>query len=149
MLNDRDIGWLAGILDGEGCLQVILSNRSKQYKTGCSIAAEVRIEATSITMFDKVRRVLDALGVQYKFGNSPLRKMSTRPIYRLSVYRIEEVMKLLGIVRDSLTVKQAEADTIIAWFNRWPDQRRKGVQKATLPEKEAFYATMRELKKVA
>jgi hypothetical protein len=151
MASDLDIGWLAGILDGEGSLGVYWANKAKGHKTGGNIYAEVRIEATSFAMLSKVARILDDLSIVHRMWVPPrLAQNATRSSYRLAIYRSTDVIKCLNIVRPALAVKAAEADAIIKWYERWPDQRgRKATDRATYEEKVAFYDEAKRLKRVA
>lgn len=149
MLTDLEIGWFAGIIDGEGCIQAIRSNRSKGYSTGGSIATELRVEAVSLPMIDRIYRILDALDVRYKASRPRRAPNSTRDIHRVSVYRNADVKKVLTLVEPILVVKRAEAKTVLEWLERWPDQRGVNKERATFEEKEAYYLKLRELKKVA
>lgn len=142
MLTDLDLGWLAGIIDGEGSLNVYVG------KSG-SIAVEVRVEACSLTMMDGIRRCYDAAAIQYKLRGPFRRKLSTKDVYRISVYRAAEVLKLLKLLDPVLVVKAEEARVTISWFERWPDQRETGIVRASTKERTDFYDTMKLLKKVA
>jgi hypothetical protein len=93
--------WLAGILDGEGCLTV------KQSKTN-SIACVVTIETVSTSMIRRVEEILQDCGIAYCTEGPMLRPRSTRPSIRIRVHRKQAVLDFCDLVLPFSVVKQSE-----------------------------------------
>lgn len=147
MLSQLDLGWLAGIFDGEGSLNAQLSNRKNG--TGGNVYFEVRVEVTSFAMIERIMRVLDTVDVHYKLRPQARRSMSTKDIYRLSVYQRAHVDKLLTLLLPILTVKAKEAEAVLNWYKRWPQGLRKLSSTITAEEKLAVLVKLRHLKRAA
>lgn len=140
MIKDTDIAWLAGIMDGEGCICGHWANRGR-YSTGGTVAVEVRIEATSFAMIAKVAEIYEALGVVFTFDGERRAPLSTKTAQRLNVRRKAEVAKLLKALLPYLIVKKAEAEAAIEWTTC------KGRQ--TADDKVVFFTKMKALKRNA
>jgi hypothetical protein len=149
MTSDLELGWLAGIIDGEGSLGVYWANKGK-YTTGGNVYAEVRIEVSSFAMVSRFAAILDGLAIGYRLaGPTQKGKATNKPTYRLAVYRRGDVVSLLHWLRPALIVKAPEADAILQWYERWPEQRGNHPHRASHNEKVVFYEEVKRLKRTA
>ena len=148
MASEAEIGWLAGIIDGEGCIYGHFANRHRN-STGGNMAIEIRVESTSIAMIGKVALLCKDIGVHCTIDSNRRQKGSTKESHRVNITRRDEVLKFLRVVRDYLVVKQSEADVTIAFYERFGDQRRDHSARATYNEKVALFDTLRSLKRTA
>lgn len=115
----KDIAWLAGIIDGEGCFSVKrpirrLSGKRVGYKT--SYQVWLVLCNTSKAMVERAVAILDGLGVKHQ----PVRrvwkgKKATRWQYWLHVARKDEVLRLTEALLPHLTAKRCEAE-MVTWF---------------------------------
>lgn len=64
MATEAELGWLAGIIDGEGCIYAHWQNKRK-YSTGGNVSVEIRVEAVSFVMISKCASICDGIGVGY------------------------------------------------------------------------------------
>ena len=147
MTIETDLAWVAGIVDGEGCIYGHWTNRSKA--NGGNVCVEIRIQSTSMAMITKIVEICTALGIHVTFEDTRWRNKSTKPAHRVSIRRQAEVLRFLRAVRPYLIVKGAEADVAIEWYERWGDQRGINKPRATQDEKVAMFDRLRFLKKVA
>ena len=147
MATEIELGWLAGILDGEGCICGCWSNRRNGI--GGNVYVEVRVESCSVAMIVKVAMICADIGVHTAVENDRFQKGATRTSHRVLVSRREDVLKLLRTIRPYLVVKQAEANVAVEFYERFGDQRRSRQGRATLNEKVALFDTLRSLKKIA
>lgn len=112
-MNVADIGWLAGILDGEGTVAI--------YKGG---PKSVSFYNTSHLVMNKVIKILENLGVQYKYSeryaNSNFKKNGERFKLLLTVglYRMQHMKKLLKILYPHLTCKKDNALKILNYKSK-------------------------------
>lgn len=147
MTSEAELGWLAGIIDGEGCIRAYWSNRKQE--VGGSLAIDVRVEACSFAMIGKVASLLTGLGVHYHFEKHRLPKAGNRVTQRITIKRKLAVLALLDIISPYLVVKQREADVAREFYRRWPDQRRLNTARAPKEEKIFVFQEIKRLKMVA
>lgn len=148
MIRDVEIAWLAGIVDGEGCIYGHRINQGR-YATGGNICIEVRIQATSLAMINKIAEICDGIGVIYSIENSRWLAKSTKPAHRICIGRAAEVSRFLTAIFPYLVVKQREAEVALSWYAKWGDQRGANKRRATLEEKIVLFDSLRALKKTA
>jgi LAGLIDADG-like domain len=100
-MNVADVAWLAGIIDGEGCLT---SKRNSQRGLSCVIT----IESVSEAMVQKVLQILRDCGIAFCTEAPLMRERSTRPSYRVRVQRKEAAFALCNLVLPYSVVKRPE-----------------------------------------
>lgn len=120
--TQNEIGWLAGIIDGEGYLGLrwnLQRHRKKRYAQ-----PQMHIANTDEAIILRCQSIIRKLGLnpyirarQLKFGN---RKID----YRIQLKNMSKVMRLLKAVRNDLTGnKKQRADIIIQFceirLERW------------------------------
>ncbi|MBC7932036.1 MAG: hypothetical protein H7Z38_15875 [Rubrivivax sp.] len=137
MVAATDIGWLSGILDGEGCV-------TAQQNSIRSLIFRVTIESVSAAMVDRVCDVLRQSGVEYRMEGPLWRERSTRSSYRVRVDKKQAVYQLCNLVLPYSVVKKAELVLIKSYL----DKSIKAYYSAT-EEDLKILARLRELKKVA
>jgi hypothetical protein len=147
MISPIDLGWLAGIVDGKSSIHGQIAN--KHSSTGGNLYFEMRIEATSFAMIERVSLDLEAAGIQYRLRPTSRRKNSTKDIYSLSVYRRDQLEKLLALLLPVLVVKAEEAKAVLEWYKRWQKGKRERDTITSLKDKEAMVIKLKSLKQVA
>jgi hypothetical protein len=120
-LNDTDIAWLAGIIDGEGCFSikrpiVRKSGERVGYKTCYQVWLVVC--NTSEPMIERVRSILEAAGIKHQ----PIRKVwkgdkATRWQWWIHIAKKRELLRATELLLPHLTAKKVEAE-VVAWFLR-------------------------------
>lgn len=121
MLNnvpETKLAWLAGIIDGEGCIQMRYANRPEN----TTLQVRVMIGSVSTAMIDEVRTILIDLGLVFSTHSQPAGRRTafpnSRKIFRLEVCRKRHVKKLLGALRPYLINKAPEATAALEYLNR-------------------------------
>jgi hypothetical protein len=147
MITDLELGWLSGIIDGEGCIMAAWSNRKRE--VGGSLCVKVQIEACSDVMILRCAQLLQGLEVHFYLSPLKLKKGGNRPSRQLLVKRRADVLKLLRILHPHLVVKQKEAELGIWFYSRWGDQRGRNTALAPKDEKIFVWTEMRKLKGLA
>jgi len=137
-----DLAWLAGIIDGEGC--IFARKVNKVANVDCRVA----IQAASIRMIDDVSRIYDRYGIAYT------REMRTRPrhnrsMHKVDIWRRAHVCKLLRLLLPYLRVKDREAEVVLEWFGKFPNEKPSGSRKSTFKQRMRFIETVKRLKKTA
>lgn len=105
-MTELEGAWLAGIIEGEGCLSLHQSKR-KYHNSPCP--------CVSITMCDK--DVLDrVVGLVGKKVTGPYgKRLDRKPHYRVSVWG-RDAIKVLQIIRQWLGARRADkADQLLKW----------------------------------
>jgi len=106
------VAWLAGLVDGEGCLYARHST-----KTQNSIEVRLELQTVSLTMIDAVAEILDALNVSYTREAPRMQPKSTRPAIRLRVTPKASLHKLLTALLPYLVNKRPEAVRLLAFLD--------------------------------
>lgn len=84
-MQDTDIAWVAGLLEGEGCFS-IYERKNRPNTTDCAIHCEMTDE-------DVIRKLHNIVGV----GNISYRpaRRNRQPTWILSVYKKHDIFKIL------------------------------------------------------
>jgi hypothetical protein len=96
-----EIAWLAGILDGEGCL----TTKSTSER---GLSCVVTIESVSPTIIDEVLRILTKNGIPFFVEGPMWRKLSTRSSWRVRIHRKQAVLNFCTLVLPYSVVKKPE-----------------------------------------
>lgn len=102
-----ELGWLAGIIDGEGCISAYLGSGKVKF--------EITIDTVSPKMEKHIRKIYrshDIWHTEYVKTNPG----GTRPVLRVRVAKKLGVIKLLELVLPFLVNKKQEAKTLIDWY---------------------------------
>ena len=107
----RDLGWLAGVLDGEGSVILGVFNRkdnTKQYFT------RVCFYNSDEDVINKIVKILDGNQIppyvesRLQYGN-----LGNRKGFTVTVGKQEAIVKLLNLIKDDLTCKRTRAELLI------------------------------------
>lgn len=111
-MEQADIGWAAGILDGEGNLCLTQNARGR----GCSVRIEV--VSTSQPLIEKFLRIARGLGAEatHVHDGRKWNKWAINPQYRCFLGKREQVILLLRVSLPHLTEKRAFAQAIVDYF---------------------------------
>lgn len=120
-VTDIDLGWLAGIIDGEGWLGVSLETEH-WYREGKntrqkSIKVEIKIVNCDPAIVERTASIIRKLGVNPYMRHGNRTQKMKRPIYEVATKRLVTVQRILLAVRDHLTgSKQERADIILRFI---------------------------------
>jgi LAGLIDADG-like domain len=104
--NPRDVAWLAGIIDGEGCVSM-----AKTGTGGRTFSPRLHIDNTSLKLMRKVQQVIADLGL--KIPKISERRYQGKITFKLQVIRIPDLRVLLNEILQDLTVKKAQAEEML------------------------------------
>lgn len=121
-MNTKDIGWIAGVLDGEGCIYA--SKPWKKENDGMTrkdggryhFAVIVIITNTSSLLLEKVGKILREYSIEYRYVE---RETTHHPSY-ITIAKKPEVLKFLSLVIEDLTCKKRSAEEVIKFISKWP-----------------------------
>lgn len=106
-VTDFELGWLSGIIDGEGCFTM-----SKGSKGAWNVG--FKLVNTSATLIEKFAEVLTKLGIKYHIYNA-FRSGNQRPAKRLEVNGPEKLKHMLDILLPYIEDKYEQAYAIHDW----------------------------------
>lgn len=144
--NETELAYLAGLLDGEGCVGVYCS--FSELGTRQKVPRPVYKARLTITNTD--RRMLD--WVHGRFGGAIISRRAanerSKPVFRWSLQGINRVQALIKAVYPYLIVKQAQADLILRFpANELCNQWTKEKTAETRAAKRALYLETKRLNK--
>ena len=107
------IAWIAGIIDGEGCIY------GKSLKPGhTTVMLKLDVQSVSKRMIDELETFFIMQGVEYKRLPTVMQKLSTRPAERIVVWKKRSLLKLLTILSRYLVVKKPEALRVMEFLSK-------------------------------
>jgi len=107
-LTDRQIGYFAGIIDGEGHVRIV---RSKQ-KGGDYYAPLIGITNTDKSLIDKCMNIFKSGRFYHKERRSPKHK----PTFVYVIASVKGVKQILTQIIDELTVKKHRAELVLEFI---------------------------------
>lgn len=134
----ENIIWLAGLMDGEGCIHCHLVNKTKNTST------QIQIHCASKLMIDEVESIYKQLNIVYKRSLPFWQPKSTKETHRITVCRKDEVVKLLKEIEPYLRVKKLEAKYVIDFYENIVNNS----IRSTLEEREKFDKELKRLKRI-
>ena len=117
MPQDIDIGWLAGIIDGEGCLTARMHYDKRDNRT--RVGVRVNVSNSDVKVINKIRRVLDDLEVHYSVQERKPAKSSWKTVYHVDIQAYADVRKVLVHTINHLASNKKEiADAMLVYTQR-------------------------------
>lgn len=111
-LTDIELGWLAGIIDGEGCFNCRLNRKN-------TILIRFTLHSCSVKMQSQVSSLLKKTGIKFSESiRTHKQKPYQRDSYILDVNNKSALLKLLRLITDYLVVKKPEAKLILSYLEK-------------------------------
>jgi len=137
MTSKENLIWLAGLIDGEGCIHSHMTGKNNP-------SIQVQVHCASKIMVDSIEEIYLKEGIEY-FRDLPFRQpKSTKDTHRITVRKKASIIKILRLIVIFMKVKSQEADLAIDYINKYPNRS----ITATLEEKESFVSKLRQLKRI-
>jgi len=145
-LTGKEIGYIAGLIDGEGYIRFISAQRR------ASRGVVVAVTNTDRRLLDWLSR---KVGGHVYLKNKP-KKKNQKPSYEWKLCRIQKVKWLLEQIRELLIIKRPQADLMLYYLKRHkPYARAEAIRNSRgqftkfrrIPWKEKVYEKMAELNK--
>lgn len=110
--SEMELGWLAGIIDGEGSL-ILCCNT-----TGRSIYPELRITSTTKVIIEKCEDIIKKFGVKYRVGYyKPPQKSERVPSHYISILTAKRMKTVTETILPYLVGKIPQATIILEFCN--------------------------------
>ncbi len=112
-VTDLEMGWLAGILDGEGHITM----KTAKYQKWIHYSIEIGFTNTSLELLEKLASICLRLGVNLHWMKKKMPK-SCQPCWILTTKKMSHCYRILDKVLPLLTVKRERADLLFAFCKR-------------------------------
>jgi LAGLIDADG-like domain len=116
VVTDMEIGWLAGVIDGEGCISISTDKKDNR------LHAQVFLTNSNQEMLIKARRIMLELGVEnprlhlHSIGKSKFSHRSNVPCHRIYIGTAVGMRKLLQAIFPQLTSKRVQAELMLEFL---------------------------------
>lgn len=107
------LAWLAGILDGEGCLGVY--NNKQKGRKYYATRPHIVIVNTDTILIDEAVMILNALGVKYYLALRKRANPKWKRSFTLAVQSKKGAIKLLEAVMPHLIAKREQAEIVLQY----------------------------------
>ncbi len=130
MIKETDRAWLAGIIDGEGCVSLI--------RRGTYYVPSVKIANTNEKLILRLKEILNLAGVEYFIRLSDRgQRINAKPCWEIALESRPRVIAVLELAMPYLVAKNEQALLVMDWCS-------KGRRKATETQ-ELFIDNIRRL----
>jgi hypothetical protein len=144
IISSEDLAYIAGIVDGEGCIHIVKRNPTYRCK---SYSYNVLLNISN-TDDDVLNWITTLIGV----GNVNKINMENKPKYRKQMYQYQvastRAIYFLKLILPYLHIKKEQALLAIEFNLTHADKKgRKGKSKEHFIQQEMYYTKMRKLKR--
>ena len=110
-MKETDKAWLAGIIDGEGCIS--LFRRSTYY------VPSVKIANTNEKLINRCKEILDSAGIEYsvRYSDRGERK-NAKPAWEICLESRPRVVAILTLIFPYLVSKDEQAKLVLNWCSK-------------------------------
>ena len=125
--DERWVGWLAGMIDGEGTVAIARSLNRKGYQRGIQMRAFVQIAGTERAAIDRAKELLEQVSGHRAFIHAVTRyNPNHKPGWAVGTYSNSAMLALLTILRPLFIIKKEHAVGVGAFWRRHliPGRRR-------------------------
>jgi hypothetical protein len=117
-ISDKEKGYIAGMIDGEGCLYF--------HKKGGSILVTLSISNTNLESLEYIKNVLNCgyITREDRTKENPHYKIA----YRFYMNKQGEVLGLLREIEDLIIIKREKYNKFLEIINRWSNRERSNIR---------------------
>ena len=110
-MKETDRAWLAGIIDGEGCIS--LFRRHTYY------VPSVKVANTNEKLINRCKEILDEAGIEYyiRYSDRGERK-NAKPAWEITLESRPRVIAVLELVLPYLVSKDEQAKLVLDWCSK-------------------------------
>jgi len=114
--TEAKMGWLAGIIDGEGCITMRVYKRTTgNYWRSCAL---IVITNTSKIMLEEIHQILSSLRVGHFFREDSRKTVTKKRIFSLRIDGLKRCQKFLPLIIPYLIAKRPQAEVLLRFVNR-------------------------------
>lgn len=111
-MTDFELGWLAGLMDGEGCITMTRNN-------GKNLMPMVQVTNTNLDLMEKAKEIMELLaGREINIHSQNMRgKRGYRNCYYIAVRNQLGVSRILTALLPHLVAKKVQAELVLEFVN--------------------------------
>lgn len=153
MYDPIELGWMAGILDGEGSVVLVQNSTVRKADGRRAIVPRIYMSVADFEILEQYTTILTKWGISYTYTKMKYNvdDGDWSPKVNINIHRYDAVVQLLEIVTPHLTVKRKRAELILD-YTHWRQENYRGLQHrygkvdTTLYDQEySYWNTYREI----
>jgi hypothetical protein len=110
-IKEWEMGWLAGIIDGEGHIQVLSSPNARYVRSA------VELCNTGVVVIEKAAQIIGKLGLEFSKLISNVRRLDRfKPLHKLRLKSMKDSWSFIKVLYPFLVLKRRDADILIKFY---------------------------------
>ncbi|HEY0048633.1 MAG TPA: LAGLIDADG family homing endonuclease [Pyrinomonadaceae bacterium] len=114
-VQDVDLAWLAGIIDGEGCFCIFTNSRKDAMKP--SISANLTITNSNCLLLNRCKEILDALEIKYVYQDPKNGHQRGRRVMRIKIKNYSSLQLIIELTLPFFVGKAEQAKLILEFVS--------------------------------
>jgi len=111
-VQNVDLAWFAGIIDGEGCFCIFTNHRGNGAILP-SISANLTITNSNCLLLNRCREILDALGIKYLYQDPKNGHQRGRRVMRVKIQNYSSLRRLIELTLPYFVGKAEQAKLVL------------------------------------
>ncbi len=147
--EDSDARWLAGLIDGEGCINILRVQRQNKHSTSVECGARLEVTNTNLDLIEEVARIGACGTLQIRHPKADRRQKQTLYAWRAST---KDAVDVLCRVYPYLIAKRDQAKVVLTLEalkhkpgNKMGKQRNIGLPLDELELRDRLWETLKQL----
>jgi hypothetical protein len=112
LTRDAQLGWLGGVIDGEGSITVLVTDRSGSKRNTFQISPRVIIANTNAALLDAATRIIKESDLAVYRYDAVVTERTRHQLYHLVVLGWKRVSRFLDVVAPYLVAKRGQAELL-------------------------------------
>ncbi|HLM01391.1 MAG TPA: LAGLIDADG family homing endonuclease [Pyrinomonadaceae bacterium] len=114
-VQDVDLAWLAGIIDGEGCFCIFTNSRKDAINS--SISANLSITNSNCLLLNRCREILDALEIKYFYQDPKNGHQRGRRVMRIKIKNYSSLQRIIELTLPFFVGKAEQAKLVLEFVS--------------------------------
>ena len=114
-VQEVDLAWLAGIIDGEGCFTIFINNRKDAMNP--SISANLSITNSNVLLLNRCKEIFDALGIKYFYHDPKNGHQRGRRVMRVKIKNYSSLRRLIELMIPFFVGKAEQARIVLEFVS--------------------------------
>lgn len=110
-LSDFEIGWLAGVFDGEGYVGLSVNTTNRSIYPAC------KVTSTHLAFIQEVERLTKIIGIEYSFYERNPKQKNHSTSWTVDIRTCKRVKILIDVLLPHLILKKPHAEVILEFCN--------------------------------
>lgn len=116
-VQDVDLAWLAGIIDGEGCFCIFTNNNRSNRAINPSISANLTITNSNCLLLNRCREILDALEIKYLYHDPKNGHQRGRKVMRVKIKNYSSLQRIIEVMLPFFVGKSEQAKLVLEFVS--------------------------------